>query len=111
MPRFDGNPKLAADVNKASIDVTFAIKHYAGEVQYNTTEWLEKNKDPLEADIADCVKSSRNKVLSAFFEKFQLGGPQGNLHFFFFFHLFSFFFPLFFFFVFHFSFICSFVSL
>lgn len=82
MPRFDGNPKLAADVNKASIDVTFAIKHYAGEVQYNTTEWLEKNKDPLEADIADCVKSSRNKVLSAFFEKFQLGGPQGNLHFF-----------------------------
>jgi len=58
--------------------LTFAIKHYAGIVQYNVAEWLEKNKDPLESDISDVVKGSRNKVLSGFFEKFQLGGVQGS---------------------------------
>jgi myosin heavy subunit len=75
MPRFEGTPKLAAGIEKTAVDVMFAIKHYAGEVSYNVTNWLEKNKDPLETDIADVVKGSRNKSLATFFEKFQLGGP------------------------------------
>merc|ERR1712137_626946 len=43
---------------------TFIIKHYAGEVEYSTNGWLEKNKDPLQNDLETCMKSSSNKFVA-----------------------------------------------
>merc|ERR1719457_428045 len=36
----------------------FAISHYAGIVSYNVTNWLEKNKDPVNDSVVEIFKSS-----------------------------------------------------
>jgi myosin heavy chain 6/7 len=36
----------------------FAISHYAGIVSYNVTNWLEKNKDPVNDSVVEVFKSS-----------------------------------------------------
>ncbi|XP_076671840.1 myosin heavy chain isoform X36 [Andrena cerasifolii] len=45
----------------------FAIGHYAGNVPYNITGWLEKNKDPLNDTVVDQFKKSSNKLLVEIF--------------------------------------------
>ncbi|XP_011647036.1 myosin heavy chain, muscle isoform X12 [Pogonomyrmex barbatus] len=45
----------------------FAIGHYAGNVPYNITGWLEKNKDPLNDTVVDQFKKSNNKLLVEIF--------------------------------------------
>ncbi|XP_029675373.1 myosin heavy chain, muscle isoform X9 [Formica exsecta] len=45
----------------------FAIGHYAGNVPYNITGWLEKNKDPLNDTVVDQFKKSTNKLLIEIF--------------------------------------------
>ncbi len=34
----------------------FGISHYAGDVEYETIFWLDKNKDPLQDDLQTCFK-------------------------------------------------------
>ncbi|KHN75419.1 Myosin-4 [Toxocara canis] len=41
----------------------FAMRHYAGLVRYNVTNWLEKNKDPLNDTVAACLKASKGNAL------------------------------------------------
>lgn len=42
----------------------FAMRHYAGTVRYNVTNWLEKNKDPLNDTLVSVMKASEsNKLL------------------------------------------------
>ncbi|CAJ0934952.1 unnamed protein product, partial [Mesorhabditis belari] len=41
----------------------FAMRHYAGTVRYNVTNWLEKNKDPLNDTVVQCMKLSKGNVL------------------------------------------------
>ncbi|CAJ0963261.1 unnamed protein product, partial [Mesorhabditis belari] len=41
----------------------FAMKHYAGTVRYNCTNWLEKNKDPLNDTVVACMKASNDNAL------------------------------------------------
>uniref|UniRef100_A0A158R688 Myosin motor domain-containing protein n=1 Tax=Syphacia muris TaxID=451379 RepID=A0A158R688_9BILA len=41
----------------------FAMRHYAGVVRYNVTNWLEKNKDPLNDTVAACLKASKGNAL------------------------------------------------
>merc|ERR1712183_578384 len=36
----------------------FAISHYAGIVSYNVTNWLEKNKDPVNDTVVEIFKST-----------------------------------------------------
>jgi len=36
----------------------FAIKHYAGQVHYDATSWLMKNKDPLNDNVVSLFKES-----------------------------------------------------
>ncbi|GAB6026685.1 hypothetical protein CHUAL_013196 [Chamberlinius hualienensis] len=45
------------------VDAHFAIVHYAGTVPYNLTNWLEKNKDPLNDTIVEQFKHSSNQLL------------------------------------------------
>eukprot|EP00917_Polyrhabdina_sp_WS-2016_P004480 GHVP01010239.1.p1 GENE.GHVP01010239.1~~GHVP01010239.1.p1 ORF type:complete len:1357 (+),score=306.38 GHVP01010239.1:3-4073(+) len=48
---------------------TFTINHYAGEVEYITEDWLEKNKDPINESLIDCLGVSTDSLLSSLFGK------------------------------------------
>lgn len=41
----------------------FVINHYAGPVEYNTTDWLSKNKDPVSEQILGMFPSSTNTFI------------------------------------------------
>ncbi|VDM65006.1 unnamed protein product [Strongylus vulgaris] len=41
----------------------FAMRHYAGTVRYNVTNWLEKNKDPLNDSVVSVMKQSKGNDL------------------------------------------------
>ncbi|RWS13676.1 myosin heavy chain: muscle-like protein, partial [Dinothrombium tinctorium] len=45
----------------------FALRHYAGTVPYNITNWLEKNKDPLNDCVVDQFKHGSNKLIVEIF--------------------------------------------
>lgn len=45
----------------------FTLGHYAGNVPYNITGWLEKNKDPLNDTVVDQFKKGTNKLLCEIF--------------------------------------------
>ncbi|XP_059088113.1 myosin heavy chain, muscle-like isoform X2 [Tigriopus californicus] len=47
----------------------FAIVHYAGTVAYNLTNWLEKNKDPLNDTVVDQMKNASNKLIVEIFRE------------------------------------------
>ena len=55
-----GKPKP----NKKSTvpDPHFELYHYAGTVGYNVTDWLTKNKDPLNGSVVGLFKKSSMKV-------------------------------------------------
>merc|ERR1712088_1201317 len=46
----------------------FAVIHYAATVSYNLTNWLEKNKDPLNDTIVELMKNGGNKLLHECFK-------------------------------------------
>ena len=48
-------------------DLSFAISHYAGDVPYDVTDWITKNKDPLQNDIAVSLKASTSNFISTLF--------------------------------------------
>ncbi|KAK6104848.1 Myosin tail family protein [Brugia pahangi] len=41
----------------------FAMRHYAGTVRYNVSNWLEKNKDPLNDTVVSVMKHSTGNLL------------------------------------------------
>eukprot|EP00118_Oscarella_pearsei_P013163 m.102222 g.102222 ORF g.102222 m.102222 type:complete len:1858 (+) comp37156_c0_seq6:100-5673(+) len=47
---------------------TFGIKHYAGEVMYDTTGLLDKNRDTFRDDILNTLKESRSDFIYDLFE-------------------------------------------
>eukprot|EP01114_Cavostelium_apophysatum_P017815 TRINITY_DN5376_c0_g1_i1.p1 TRINITY_DN5376_c0_g1~~TRINITY_DN5376_c0_g1_i1.p1 ORF type:complete len:951 (-),score=287.82 TRINITY_DN5376_c0_g1_i1:42-2894(-) len=48
---------------------TFIVKHYAGDVAYDTTGFLEKNKDTLQDDLIDLMQSSSLPFVKSLLEK------------------------------------------
>merc|ERR1712213_270756 len=44
--------------SKTDKNAHFAIQHYAGIVSYNVTNWLEKNKDPVNDTVVEVMKST-----------------------------------------------------
>merc|ERR1712141_121740 len=49
--------------SKTDKNAHFAISHYAGIVSYNVTNWLEKNKDPVNDSVVEVFKSTSSVVL------------------------------------------------
>ena len=49
--------------SKTDKNAHFAISHYAGIVSYNVTNWLEKNKDPVNDTVVEVFKSSSTVAL------------------------------------------------
>ncbi|XP_032241097.1 myosin-IIIb isoform X3 [Nematostella vectensis] len=42
---------------------SFTIKHYAGRVKYNATNFLEKNRDTLSPDVVHVLRTSENRLV------------------------------------------------
>merc|ERR1740137_143808 len=51
-------PVFLKPQSKTDKNAHFAISHYAGIVSYNVTNWLEKNKDPVNETVVEVFKSS-----------------------------------------------------
>ena len=49
--------------SKTDKNAHFAISHYAGIVSYNVTNWLEKNKDPVNDSVVEVFKSTSTSAL------------------------------------------------
>merc|ERR1712241_277694 len=54
---------FAKPQSKTDKNAHFAVIHYAGTVSYNVTAWLEKNKDPVNDTVVDCLKRASNELL------------------------------------------------
>uniref|UniRef100_A0AAX7TMV1 Myosin heavy chain 6 n=1 Tax=Astatotilapia calliptera TaxID=8154 RepID=A0AAX7TMV1_ASTCA len=54
-------------VIKGKAEAHFSLIHYAGTVDYNITNWLEKNKDPLNETVVGLYQKSTLKLLSMLF--------------------------------------------
>lgn len=48
----------------------FTIKHYAGNVEYRTDGWLDKNKDPLNDNLTRVMASSSDRFIASLFSEF-----------------------------------------
>lgn len=48
-------------------ETQFGIKHFAGEVLYDSKGFLEKNRDALSSDLIQVVETSSNKLLKQIF--------------------------------------------
>ncbi|KAH3673070.1 hypothetical protein WICMUC_003903 [Wickerhamomyces mucosus] len=42
----------------------FTLKHYAGDVEYSTENWIEKNRDPLSDNILEILASSSTPFIA-----------------------------------------------
>merc|ERR1712088_300052 len=56
-------PVFLKPQSKTDKNAHFAISHYAGIVSYNVTNWLEKNKDPVNDSVVELMKSTSKSVL------------------------------------------------
>ncbi|KAI9317464.1 P-loop containing nucleoside triphosphate hydrolase protein [Dichotomocladium elegans] len=57
----------------------FVIKHYAGSVEYSTVGWIDKNKDPLNEDIARLLARSTEPHVARLFEEYLTDGNEQPL--------------------------------
>jgi len=62
---------------------TFQLIHYAGTVEYQTADWLEKNRDPLEDDLSNLMKQSSSNFVTGLFDEglmpsFKLATPVAS---------------------------------
>ncbi|KAI3623213.1 hypothetical protein CBS14141_003996 [Malassezia furfur] len=48
----------------------FVVRHYAANVEYNTEQWLDKNRDPLNENVARVLASSSEPFLASLFAEF-----------------------------------------
>ena len=56
----------------------FIVKHYAGDVEYRTHGWLEKNKDPINDAVARlCAQSDVPSIAALFTEYAEDAAPVG----------------------------------
>jgi hypothetical protein len=53
---------------KATSSLHFSINHYAGKVKYDTTGFLEKNRDRLPVEVVNLLRASDNNVVRSLFQ-------------------------------------------
>lgn len=51
----------------ARLNQGFVLTHYAADVEYTTTNWLDKNKDPLNDNVTRLLAGSNNKHVASLF--------------------------------------------
>merc|ERR1719219_2034555 len=51
-------PIFLKPASKTDKNAHFGVSHYAGIVNYNVTNWLEKNKDPVNETVVELFKST-----------------------------------------------------
>merc|ERR1719479_856095 len=56
-------PIFLKPASKTDKNAHFGVSHYAGIVNYNVTNWLEKNKDPVNDTVVETFKSTSPCVL------------------------------------------------
>lgn len=56
---FKKNPKFKPNKFKSG----FIVNHYAGEVEYNVDNWLNKNNDPLNDSLVTLLKNCKNQFI------------------------------------------------
>jgi len=62
-------------VRGSSVREGFQIDHFAGQVNYSTKLWLDKNKDPLNGDLVVLMQFSDNATLRQIFTESQESAP------------------------------------
>lgn len=70
---------LKPKVVKGKPEAHFTLMHYAGNVDYNITGWLVKNKDPLNESVVQLYQKSSNKTLAMLYASFS-GTDGRSLH-------------------------------
>merc|ERR1719284_109710 len=68
-------PVFLKPQSKTDKNAHFAISHYAGIVSYNVTNWLEKNKDPVNDTVVEIMMSACNCVLLVYLWRDHPGQP------------------------------------
>lgn len=53
----------------------FIVKHYAGPVEYNTDGWVQKNKDPINDNVANLLSQSNMSAIAALFVDYAEPSP------------------------------------
>ncbi|CDO94708.1 unnamed protein product [Kluyveromyces dobzhanskii CBS 2104] len=61
--------KKSTKFKRSKLDNCFILKHYAGDVEYNVTGWLLKNKDPLNENLLQVLNDCTNPLVSQFFSE------------------------------------------
>ncbi|XP_050667536.1 myosin heavy chain 95F [Leptidea sinapis] len=62
-------------------DEGFLLRHFAGAVCYNTSQFIEKNNDALHASLEFLVQESRNRLVQQLFENTDNNNAKGKLNF------------------------------
>jgi len=60
-------------------DHCFRLQHYAGDVTYNVTGFLEKNRDTLFGDLVSCLQSSDNSLVKSLYKEFDINSKKRPL--------------------------------
>jgi len=59
------------------VKTKFIVKHFAGEVDYDVTGWLDKNKDELPAHMIKIIGASENMFTAILYSPDDLPDPTG----------------------------------
>lgn len=58
--------------------LTFSLKHFAAKVEYNVTDWVQKNKDTLFKDLIEVMSSSTSFLLREIFPEDELTNKESE---------------------------------